>query len=63
MRPPRLAAHRLPRRLRRDEGGATIVEFALVFPVFLLAVFGAIVAASTAVRWPWSWASSASQWR
>ena len=30
------------RRLRRDQGGATIVEFALIFPVFILAVFGII---------------------
>jgi Flp pilus assembly pilin Flp len=30
------------RRLRRDEDGATVVEFALVFPVFRLAVLGAI---------------------
>lgn len=30
------------RRLRGEEGGATVVEFALIFPVFLLAVFGGI---------------------
>jgi hypothetical protein len=30
------------RRLRGENGGATVVEFAFVFPVFLLAVLGAI---------------------
>jgi Flp pilus assembly pilin Flp len=36
---------RVVRRLRGDQDGATVVEFALVFPVFLLAVFGGIEAA------------------
>jgi Flp pilus assembly pilin Flp len=30
------------RRLRREEDGATVVEFAFVFPVFILAVLGTI---------------------
>jgi Flp pilus assembly pilin Flp len=30
------------RRLRGEQDGATVVEFALIFPVFLLAVFGGI---------------------
>lgn len=38
----RLDAARYLRRLRGEEDGATIVEFALIFPVFLLAVFGGI---------------------
>src|SRR5690606_8803945 len=45
MCPRRPTARLLLRRLRGEEGGATIVEFALVFPVFLLAVFGAIESA------------------
>ena len=35
-------AIRALRRLRRDERGATIVEFAVIFPVFILAMFGII---------------------
>lgn len=38
----RLDPARFLRRLRGEEGGATVVEFAFVFPVFLLAVLGAI---------------------
>jgi Flp pilus assembly pilin Flp len=30
------------RRLRREEDGATVVEFAFVFPVFILAVLGTL---------------------
>ena len=45
MIPLRLDPARFQRRLRGEEDGATIVEFALVFPVFLLAVFGAIESA------------------
>jgi Flp pilus assembly pilin Flp len=35
------ALHTL-RRLRGDQRGATIVEFAVIFPVFILAIFGII---------------------
>ena len=31
-----------PRRLFRDTGGSTIVEFAIVFPVFILMIIGTI---------------------
>jgi Flp pilus assembly protein TadG len=35
------ALHTL-RRIRGDQRGATIVEFAVIFPVFILAIFGII---------------------
>jgi Flp pilus assembly pilin Flp len=38
----RLSPSRFLRRLRGEQDGATVVEFALIFPVFLLAVFGGI---------------------
>lgn len=38
----RISRPAMPARLLRDCRGATIVEFALVFPVFLLAVIGGI---------------------
>ncbi len=38
----RFAPVRFLRRLQREEEGATVVEFALVLPVFVLAVVGAI---------------------